>query len=159
MRLRNRSVTATSKRNHEILDDLLFNERLSILFGGSWCKDVSYPLLDALPNQLDRHGEVLIGDLLAMQLRGSMNMASAEPEQCAICMEHTMEAAIQECSHEVCTALQPSCCTVMPQFWTANTSKPALLLFSMEHMMEAAIHECSHEMCTPLQPACCIVMP
>ena len=36
------------------------------------------------------------------QVRGSLNMGTAEAEQCAICMEHEMEAAIWDCAHEVC---------------------------------------------------------
>ncbi|KAK9856115.1 hypothetical protein WJX84_011475, partial [Apatococcus fuscideae] len=35
-------------------------------------------------------------------VRGSLNMGTAEAEQCAICMEHEMEAAIWDCAHEVC---------------------------------------------------------
>ncbi|KAK9832012.1 hypothetical protein WJX84_007083 [Apatococcus fuscideae] len=37
-----------------------------------------------------------------LQVRGSLNLGTTEAEQCAICMEHDMEAAMQDCSHEVC---------------------------------------------------------
>ena len=45
--------------------------------------------------------DAVLNVLCSVQVRGSLNMGTAEAEQCAICMEHNMEAAIQECSHEV----------------------------------------------------------
>ena len=44
---------------------------------------------------------------LGAQVRGSLNMGNVEAEQCAICMEHDMEAAMHDCSHEVGSCRQP----------------------------------------------------